>query len=89
MIRKSLPLSRMLNHINQMTVVTRLMRIANIKLEIKNILMKMDGQPSEAEKESAIKSGILVPDSSMTHDEIVAEIKKLAERISFINLHRK
>lgn len=41
-----------------------------------------DGQPSEAEKESAIKSGILVPDSSMTHDEIVAEIKKLAERIS-------
>ncbi len=32
-----------------------------------------DGQPSEAEKESAIKSGILVPDSSMTHDEIVGD----------------
>ena len=45
---------------------------------------RQDGQPSEAEKESAIKSGILVPDSSMTHDEIVVEIKKLAERISLL-----
>ena len=27
MIRKSLPLSRMLNHINQMTAVTRIIRI--------------------------------------------------------------
>ena len=39
MIRKSLPLSRMLNHINQMTAVTRIMRIANIKLEIKNAVL--------------------------------------------------
>lgn len=44
MTRKSLPLSRMLNHINQMTAIISIMRIANIKLERKNILMKQAGQ---------------------------------------------
>ena len=39
-------------------------------------------KPSKAEKEKAIKSGVLVPDSIMTHDEIVTAIKELSERIS-------
>lgn len=43
---------------------------------------RVEGQPSESDKENAIKSGVLVPDSAMTHDEIVAEIKALSERIS-------
>lgn len=41
-----------------------------------------DGTPSEAEKEAAIKNGVVVQDSVMTHDEIVAEIKALSERIT-------
>ena len=43
---------------------------------------KMEGQPSETEKMNALKSGVLVPDSFMTHDEIVAEIKALSKQIS-------
>lgn len=43
---------------------------------------RVEGQPSESDKENAIKSGVLVPDSAMTHDEIVTEIKALSERIS-------
>ena len=43
---------------------------------------KAEGQPSESDKENAIKSGVLVPDSTMAHDEIVKEIKLLSERIS-------
>ncbi len=41
-----------------------------------------DGTPSEADKEAAIKAGVAVPESVMTHDEIVAEIKALSERIT-------
>ncbi len=39
-------------------------------------------RPSDAEKENAIKRGVYVPESAMTHDEIVTEIKALSERIS-------
>lgn len=42
----------------------------------------IEGQPSESDKENAIKSGVLVPDSAMMHDEIVTEIKALSECIS-------
>lgn len=41
-----------------------------------------DGNPSDAEKESAIAVGVFVLDSVMTHDEIVSEIKALSEQIS-------
>lgn len=43
---------------------------------------KVYEQLSESDKENAIKSSVLVPDSEMTHDEIVTEIKALSERIS-------
>ncbi|MBE6870055.1 MAG: hypothetical protein E7494_15090 [Ruminococcus albus] len=43
---------------------------------------KSDGQPSEADIAVAVKSGVFVPDSEMTHDEIVTAIKELSERIS-------
>ena len=46
---------------------------------------KTDGRPSDADSENAIKSGVLVPDSAMTHDEIVSEIKMLSNRISLEN----
>lgn len=39
-------------------------------------------QPSQADIDNALKSGVLVPDSAMTHDEIISEIKALAERLS-------
>ena len=41
-----------------------------------------DDNHSDMEKESAIAAGVLVPDSVMTHDEIVSEIKTLSEHIS-------
>lgn len=41
-----------------------------------------DDNPSDTEKESAIAAGVFVPDSVMTHDEIVSEIKALSEQIS-------
>lgn len=43
---------------------------------------KPEGKPSDTDRANAIKSGVLVPDSDMTHDEIVAEIKALSGRIS-------
>jgi hypothetical protein len=43
---------------------------------------KPEGQPSEADIADGVRSGVLVPDSEMTHDEIVTEIKKISERIS-------
>ncbi|MBO4865763.1 MAG: immunity 26/phosphotriesterase HocA family protein [Ruminococcus sp.] len=43
---------------------------------------KSEGQPSEADLADAVKSGVFVPDSEMTHDEIVAAVKELSERIS-------
>ena len=43
---------------------------------------KTEGQPSENEKENAKKSGVLVPDSITTHDEIVTEIKRMSKLIS-------
>lgn len=43
---------------------------------------KADGKPSDTDRENAIKSGVLVPDSAMTHDDIVSEIKALSERLS-------
>ncbi len=41
-----------------------------------------EGQPSECEKANAVKSGVLVPDSAVTHSEIIAEIKALSKQIS-------
>ncbi len=43
---------------------------------------KTDGQLSEAETEDAVKSGVFVPPSDMTHDEIVAAVKELSRGIS-------
>lgn len=43
---------------------------------------KAEGQPSDTDRENAVKSGVIVPDTAMTHDEIVSEIKALSERIS-------
>ena len=37
---------------------------------------------SDAEIRNAVRSGILVPDSAMTHDEIVTEIKALTGHIA-------
>ena len=39
-------------------------------------------KPSDAEIRNAVRSGILVPDSAMTHDEIVTEIKALSGHIA-------
>lgn len=44
-----------------------------------------DGNPSDTEKENAIAAGVFVPDSVMTHDEIVSEIKALSEQISIVD----
>jgi hypothetical protein len=41
-----------------------------------------DGQPSEADIKMGIKSEVLVPDSAISHDEMISEIKSLSERIS-------
>lgn len=38
---------------------------------LKKYCISPDGTPSEAEKEAAIKTGVLVQDSMMTHDEIL------------------
>lgn len=43
---------------------------------------KTENKPSENEIRNAIAAGVLVPNSVMTHDEMVAEIKALSERIS-------
>ena len=43
---------------------------------------KPEGKPSGNDKENAVTSGVLVPDSAMTHDEITAEIKALSKQIS-------
>ena len=41
-----------------------------------------EGTLSESDRADAFKSGILVPDSAMTHDEIITAIKSLSEDIS-------
>ena len=43
---------------------------------------KMEGEPPETDRDHAEKCGVLVPDSAMTHDEMVSEIKALSQRIS-------
>ena len=43
---------------------------------------KAEGEPSETELKNAMQCGVLVPDSAMTHDEIVEEIRTLSTRIS-------
>ncbi|MCH5186509.1 MAG: hypothetical protein J1F64_10380, partial [Oscillospiraceae bacterium] len=43
---------------------------------------RVENKPTENEVKNAIASGVLVPNSVMTHDEIVAEIKVLSGRIS-------
>ncbi|MBQ5311389.1 MAG: immunity 26/phosphotriesterase HocA family protein, partial [Oscillospiraceae bacterium] len=48
----------------------------------KYLYYKTEGELSEADKEYAVKSGVMVPDSAMTHDEIISEIKELSARIS-------
>ncbi|MBR1824827.1 MAG: hypothetical protein IJ779_11455, partial [Ruminococcus sp.] len=40
-----------------------------------------DGKPTESEVKNAVAAGVLVPDSVMSHDEIISEIKALAQRI--------
>ena len=43
---------------------------------------KPEGQLSDNEKGNAVNSGLLVPDSITTHDEIVTEIKRMSKLIS-------
>ena len=43
---------------------------------------KEERRPSVAEKENAIKSGFIMPETETSHDEIVAEVKALSDRIS-------
>lgn len=42
----------------------------------------LDIMPSETDRENAVSAGVIVPDSVMTHDEIISEIKLLSEEIS-------
>ena len=39
-------------------------------------------KPADKDFEAAVKSGVFVPKSSITHDEMIREIKDLSERIS-------
>lgn len=43
---------------------------------------KTDGRPSCRDVQEAIAAGVLVPDSVMSHNEMIGEIKTLSERIS-------
>lgn len=43
---------------------------------------KASGQPSESDRKKAESTGVILPDTVMTHDEIVAEVRELSRRIS-------
>ena len=43
---------------------------------------KPEGTPSEDDIRNAVKTGVVLNESSSSHDEIVSEIKELSERIS-------